>query len=785
MSYPFQEKDRSWQERWEREGRYTTQQSVPGQENLMLLVEFPYPSGNLHTGHWYAFAVPDILARMLRAQGKNVMLPMGFDAFGLPAENAAIKHGVHPREWTEKNIASMKKQFSLMGATFDWSREVSTIDPAYYAFTQQIFLELFKAGLAYRATTTVNWDPVDKTVLANEQVLADGTAERSGAKVEQKEIEQWMMRISTYADRLVDGLDTVDWPDTVVTAQRNWIGRSRGALIPFETARGPIEVFTTRPDTLYGVTFLTVSPELVRTWIEAGAEVSLEVKGYVEEALNRKELDRLQGGKQKSGIDTGLTAIHPLTKETIPVWCADYVLGSYGTGAVMGVPAHDERDQEFAEKFNLPIIEVIDENGLLLNSGPYTGSSSESASDDLVRDAGGRPHTTYRLRDWVISRQRYWGVPIPIIKCEACGYIPVPKDQLPVLLPDLDAYLPTDDGQSPLARATEWVTVPCPACGKEARRETDTMDTFVDSSWYYFRYTDPKNPNLFASPEAISAWLPASLYIGGPEHNTLHLLYSRFIALALHDLGLSPIAEPFAKRINHGIVLGPDGQKMSKSKGNTIDPDELVRTYGSDTVRMYLAFMAPYESSAPWDPRAIMGVHRFIHRVYDFILEQAKTPGAPSRASFSAYTKTLKAISEELPSLKFNTSVAHLMKLFNHLETESSGFDGTFIKNLLILIHPFMPHAASEAWEQLGFEGQVDEQPWPEVNSELLVDDEVTIVVQVNGKLRGSLTVSKENVGNKEFLAAEAAKVVESWISTGITNTIVIPGKLVNFVVQS
>lgn len=785
MSYPFAEKDQAWQERWEREGRYIAQQSDPEKENSMLLVEFPYPSGNLHVGHWYAFAVPDILARMLRAQGKNVMFPMGFDAFGLPAENAAIKNGKHPREWTEGNIASMKKQFSLMGATFDWSREVSTIDPAYYKHTQWIFLELAKAGLAYRASTTVNWDPVDKTVLANEQVMPDGTAERSGAKVEQKEIEQWMMRISSYADRLIDGLDSVDWPETVVAAQRNWIGRSQGALIPFETSVGRIEVFTTRPDTLYGVTFLTVSPEMVRSWKESGAEISPELQAYVDEALNRRELERLQGGKEKTGIDTGFAALHPITQASIPVWCADYVLGSYGTGAVMGVPAHDERDREFAELANLPIIEVIDVEGKLVNSGPHTGSLPNEAVDALVREAGGTPHTTYRLRDWVISRQRYWGVPIPMVRCASCGYVPVPESELPILLPDLDEYLPADDGRSPLARAADWVRTTCPSCGNDAERETDTMDTFVDSSWYYFRYTDPANSERFASPGAINAWLPADLYIGGPEHNTLHLLYSRFIALALHDLGHSPIQEPFAKRINHGLILGPDGRKMSKSYGNTVDPDEQVRLYGADTVRMYLAFMAPYESAGPWNPRAIVGVHRFIHRVYDFALQEGAKPGTPSREALGAYMKTLKAVSDDIPELKFNTAVAHLMKLFNVLEEETSGFDLQFIKNLLILVHPFMPHAASEAWEQLGFEGHVDEETWPVIDAGLLVDDEVVIVIQVNGKLRGSMHVSKENLENKGFLADEAAKVVGNWLSTGILNTIVVPGKLVNFVVQS
>ncbi|HZZ99411.1 MAG TPA: leucine--tRNA ligase, partial [Candidatus Paceibacterota bacterium] len=712
--------EKKWQKYWDSKKLYETPDFAAGKNNFMLMVEFPYPSGDLHAGHWYAFSVPDIYGRYLRMNGYNVMYPIGFDAFGLPAENAAIKRNIHPRDWTKKNITNMTKQLRSMGAAFDWSREVQTIDPEYYKWTQWIFLQLQKAGLAYRAETSVNWCPHDKTVLANEQVV-DGKCDRCGHVVEQRQLSQWMFKITSFADRLVDDLKELDWPASTKAAQENWIGRSEGAVISFEIQNpqikrdkpAMIKVFTTRPDTIFGATFVVTSPEVTKKFMDAGGQLSDEVQKYVEASLNKSELER-QESKEKTGVDTGIKVINPMTGEAIPLWVADYVFGHYGTGSIMAVPAHDERDREFAEKFNLPIKEVVVEDKLV-DSGEFSGLDSEEAKKKIVEELEkkemAKPKKEYRLHDWILSRQRYWGVPIPMIHCEKCGYVPVPESELPVKLPPLKDFMPADDGRSPLAKAKTWLKVKCPECGATAERETDTMDTFVDSSWYYLRYTDPKNDKEFASKEKMKRWLPVPLYFGGAEHNTMHLLYSRFITKALRSQDLVDFAEPFLGRRNHGIILGPDGEKMSKSKGNVVDPDEQVKKYGADTVRMYFAFLGPYDQKYSWNFDSILGVRRFLDRIWKFVSNAEADENAPvSRVINSA----IKNVGNSIKQQKFNTGVSELMKTLNELEG-SENIRKTDVENFVKLLAPFAPHIAEELWQTvLCNEESIHLQSWPE-----------------------------------------------------------------------
>jgi leucyl-tRNA synthetase len=807
-SYNPSKIEKKWQKAWATKKLSVTRDRVEGKENKMVLVEFPYPSGNLHMGHWYAFALPDIYARYWRMRGYNVMYPIGFDAFGLPAENAAIQRNIHPEKWTKQNIAYMTKQLVSMGTMFDFSRVVSTIDPAYYRWTQWMFLKMFERKLAYRATTMVNWCPKDKTVLANEQVV-DGSCERCGTTVQQRLLEQWMMRTTAFADSLIDDLRELDWPHATRVAQQNWIGRSDGALVRWNL-RVPgqpddvhhVETFTTRPDTIFGVTCLVISPELAKKWTDVGWQPSATVKNYVSRALGRRELDRMEAGKDKTGVATGIHAVHPLTGELLPVWVSDYVLGSYGTGAIMAVPAHDGRDFEFATTFQLAIKQVIvpadgahhdlstvfAEEGILVNSGPYNGRSSSDAKSAIAKklhDLGmGGPKRTYKLRDWVLSRQRYWGVPIPIINCPTCGHVPVPESQLPVKLPPLKDFKPADDGRSPLAKATAWLKVKCPTCKGPAERETDTMDTFVDSSWYYLRYTDPTNTKKFADPAAMKAWLPVSIYIGGAEHNTMHLLYSRFFAHALHDMGHLSFSEPFLSRRNHGIILGPDGQKMSKSRGNVVDPDKEVAQFGSDTVRMYLAFMAPYEQGGPWDPKGINGVYRFLTRV--FKLYQKKADKNASAGVERALHAATKKIGVDIDALSLNTCVSELMKLINTIEEADCALTELQRERFLLLLAPLAPHLAEELWQGvLKKKTSIHKQSWPSYDSALLVLDEIQMPVQVNGKLRGLITVPVRT-GQEEALriAKEDPNIAKYIEGFQIRKTIFIPGKLMNLVVS-
>jgi leucyl-tRNA synthetase len=799
--------EKRWQKRWAAEKLYHASDSVAGKRNHLLLVEFPYPSGDLHMGHWYAFALPDMQARYRRMRGDNVMYPIGFDAFGLPAENAAIKRDLHPGDWTKANIKTMTKQLASMGAMFDWSRMVSTIDPAYYRWTQWMFLQMVKRDLAYRATTRVNWCPKDKTVLANEQV-ADGRCDRCGTQVVQRDLEQWMMRTTAYADRLVDDSEGLDWPRTTRLAQQNWIGRSEGARIRWELkvpgqADGAhyLETFTTRADTLYGVTFLVISPEVAHRWMDAGWQPSAQVKNYVSRALGKRELDRMEGGKEKTGEATGVHAINPLTRELVPVWVADYVLGSYGTGAIMAVPAHDQRDFEFARTFSLPILQVIapsdgapwdqskalEAEGVLVNSGPHSGKPCERATRDIIAElkrlkAGGAERT-YKLRDWVISRQRYWGVPIPMIHCASCGWLPVPEDQLPVKLPKLKDYLPADDGHGPLAKVPSFVKTKCPQCKGPARRETDTMDTFVDSSWYYLRYADSKNDKRFAGAEKLKAWLPVPMYIGGAEHNTMHLLYSRFFTKVLYDLGHIDFNEPFTARRNHGIILGPDSQKMSKSRGNVVNPDAEVARYGADTVRMYLAFMAPYEQGGPWDPKGINGVARFLSRVW--ALYQRPADATPNADVERALQHATKKIGEDLDRLSLNTCVSELMKTINVIDEHESTLTTVQRERLALLLAPLAPHIAEELWRTvMGHTESVHVQSWPSVNEALLKLATVAVPVQVNGKVRGVIELAADTPEQGAvFAARQDANVAKHLAQGAVRKIIYVPGRMLNIVV--
>ncbi len=769
MEYNPQKIEPKWQQFWAKQKLCQAPDKDNGKQNYMLLTEFPYPSGDLHMGHWLAFAVPDILSRYLRMKGYNMMYPIGFDAFGLPAENAAIKNNVNPRDWTEKNIAFMTTQFESMGATFDWSRVVSTIDPAYYRWTQWMFLKMFEKGLAYRGTTYVNWCPKDKTVLANEQVI-DGKCERDGEPVIQKELEQWMFKITAYADQLIDDMEGLDWPEVTKTAQRNWIGRSQGALIKFQIVdtNDVLEAFTTRPDTLFGATYVVLAPEhpLVAKITTQQQRPAVDI--YIEGVRHKTERERLEAEKEKTGVFTGVYAINPANDEKIPVWVADYVLSHYGTGAIMAVPAHDERDREFAKKFLLPI------------SDASLGDSKEII-EMLQKKGAGELQTNYRLRDWVLSRQRYWGVPIPMIHCVTCGYQPVPENDLPVLLPELDDFMPTDDGHSPLAKAKDWVSVKCPKCGGDAQRETDTMDTFVDSSWYFIRYADPHNDKEFAAKNKMKQWLPVPMYIGGAEHNTMHLLYSRFFTKVLHDLGYVDFTEPFTGRRNHGIILGPNGHKMSKSKGNVVNPDEQVAQHGADAVRMYLAFMAPYEQAGPWDPKGINGVVRFLYRVWYLAQNYKKSKGGA--ITQSVFHNAIKKIGDDIATLSFNTGVSELMKLLNHLE--KCTVDADTLSIFVQLLAPFAPHIAEEIWQEiLGNEHSVHLQSWPVYDEQLLKEDTIDLPVQINGKVRAVLTVSVDMPEHEVQEAALALEAVQRHIAGKTVKKIIyIPGKMVSIVV--
>lgn len=791
-----------WQKKWEEAGVFHAS-NTSDKPKYYALIEFPYPSGQgLHVGHPRPYTALDVVSRKRRMEGYNVLYPIGWDAFGLPAENYAIKNHVHPEEITKKNIARFKQQIQSLGISFDWSREISTIDPKYYKWTQWIFLQLFKNGLAYKKEMSVNWCTSCKCVLANEEVV-NGVCERCGSEVIHKVKSQWMLKITAYAQRLIDDLDLVDYPDRVKTQQKNWIGRSEGAEVDFNTTAGDkLTVYTTRPDTLYGATYMVVSPEhpFIEKWADKLQNLDA-VRAYQAEAAKKSDFERTEVAKDKTGVRLeGVEAINPLTGTTIPIFISDYVLVSYGTGAIMAVPAHDTRDWEFAKKFDLPIVEVVKggdvqkeaftdcDTGIMVNSGILDGMTVEEAKvriKDYLKETGiGHRKVNYKLRDWVFARQRYWGEPIPIVHCEKCGYVPIDESELPLVLPQVDSYEPTDNGESPLSKMTDWVNTTCPKCGGKAMRETDTMPQWAGSSWYFLRYMDPHNDESFASKEALNYWHQVDWYNGGMEHTTLHLLYSRFWHKFLYDIGQVPTAEPYAKRTSHGMILGENGEKMSKSRGNVVNPDDVVNEFGADTLRLYEMFIGDFEKAAPWSNAGIKGCRRFIERYWN--LQSILIDGEAIRPEMeNSFHKAIKKVSYDIENLKFNTAIASLMALMNVI-AEKGSINKAELSVFTMLLNPFAPHVTEEVWSEMKLgEGMVTEQPWPKYDESKCKDDVIEIVVQVNGKVRARLCVAADIQKDDAIALAKAEDRIAAEINgKNVVKEIYVPGKLVNIVVK-
>ena len=801
MKYDHKNVEKKWQDRWEEAGVFHASNNSD-KPKYYALIEFPYPSGQgLHVGHPRSYTAMDIIARKRRMQGYNVLYPIGWDAFGLPSENYAIKNHVHPAVVTKQNIARFKQQLQSLGLSFDWTREINTTDPEYYKWTQWIFLQLFKHGLAYKKEMAVNWCTSCKCVLANEEVV-NGVCERCGSEVVRKVKSQWMLKITDYAQRLIDDLDLVDYPERVKAQQINWIGRSTGAEIDFGTTAGDsFTVYTTRPDTLFGVTYMVLSPEhpLVEKWKDK-LENPEEVLAYQEEASKKSDFERTEIAKEKTGVRLkGINAVNPVNGVEIPIFISDYVLTSYGTGAIMAVPAHDTRDWDFAKKFGLPIIEVVQggdvqaeaftdcEKGILVNSDILTGLSVDEAKKkiiDYIAEKGiGRPKVNFKLRDWVFSRQRYWGEPIPIVSCPKCGYVAVPESDLPLRLPEVKSYEPTDNGESPLAHMTEWVNTTCPHCGGPAKRETDTMPQWAGSSWYFLRYTDPHNSKVFSGKDALKYWTPVDWYNGGMEHTTLHLLYSRFWHKFLYDIGQVPTPEPYAKRTSHGMILGENGEKMSKSRGNVVNPDDIVRDYGADTMRLYEMFIGDFEKAAPWNTNGIKGCRRFLERFWN--LQDVVCDGDGIRPELEGpFHKTIKKVGEDVENLKFNTAIAALMSLINDIAAVGSVTRGE-LRIFTALLNLFAPHICEEVWEAMKFGGFACQQPWPVYDEAKCTDQTVEIVVQVNGKVRAHLSVPADIGKDDAFAAAKGIDKIEAELSgKKIVKEIYVPSKLVNIVVK-
>ncbi|MGN0516967.1 leucine--tRNA ligase [Eubacterium sp.] len=800
MEYNFKQIESKWQNVWYSQNTFAAKQdfTLP---KYYCLVEFPYPSGQgLHVGHPRSYTALDIVARKKRLEGYNVLYPMGWDAFGLPTENFAIKNHIHPAEVTKNNIARFKEQLQSLGFSFDWTREINTTDPSYYKWTQWIFLQLFKKGLAYKSEMAVNWCTSCKCVLANEEVV-NGVCERCGSEVIRKKQSQWMLKITEYADRLVKDLDDVNFIDRVKTQQRNWIGRSTGAEVDFGTTLGDtLTVYTTRPDTLFGATYMVISPEhpYIEKWADRLENIN-EVRKYQDEAAHKSDFERTELNKDKTGVMLkGVMGINPVNNTEIPIFISDYVLVSYGTGAIMAVPAHDTRDWEFAKKFDLPIIEVVAgskvgvENepftdcatGVMTNSSFLTGMSVEEAkvaiTEWLTKEGKGHQKVNFKLRDWVFSRQRYWGEPIPIVKCEKCGYVPLDESELPLTLPNVESYEPTDTGESPLAKMTDWVNTTCPCCGGPAKRETDTMPQWAGSSWYFLRYCDPHNDKELISKEAAEYWTPVDWYNGGMEHTTLHLLYSRFWHKFLYDIGVVPTAEPYQKRTSHGMILGENGEKMSKSRGNVVNPDEIVDTYGADTMRLYEMFIGDFEKAAPWNSDSIKGCKRFIEKYWN--LQENVVDGDEYTPEMEALMhKTIKKVTEDIDNLKANTAIAAMMSLVNELT--SKGCNKAELKTLTILLNPFAPHVTEEMWEVMSFGGMVNQAEWPKYDEEKTKENNVEIVLQIMGKVRAKITVPVDMAKDDVLAAAKAEpKIAEMLAGKEIKKEIYVPGKLVNFV---
>ena len=803
--YDFKKIEDKWQKIWTENGQYKTDTTDSSKPNYYTLEMFPYPSGNIHMGHVRNYSIGDVVARFKKMEGYNVLHPMGWDSFGLPAENAAIKHGVHPHKWTMANIEDMKAQLKLLGLSYDWEREVATSTPEYYRFTQEIFLKFLEAGLAYKKKSFVNWCPSCETVLANEQVVG-GQCERCDAVVVKKDLEQWYFKTTAFAEELLNDLDTLDgWPEKVKTMQRNWIGKSNGAELRFdiEGTDKSMTVYTTRPDTTYGVTFMVLAPEseLVQELV-AGTEYEADVNAFVQKMHTKTEIERTSSDAEKEGMFIGKYVINPVNGNKIPVWIANYVLADYGTGAIMAVPAHDDRDKEFAQKYNLDIIPVIDEDNKMINSEEFNGMDASKAFDGIVeklaKENRGKKTVNYRLRDWLLSRQRYWGCPIPVVYCDDCGIVPVDKKDLPVLLPTDVEF--TGKGESPLTTSKEFATTACPCCGKEARREVDTMDTFVDSSWYFLRYIDPKNTEEPFSKEMVNKWMPVDQYIGGVEHAIMHLLYSRFFVKAFKSMGMLDFDEPFKNLLTQGMVL-MDGSKMSKSKGNTVSPIEIINKYGADTARLFVLFAAPPERDLDWSEQGVEGCFRFLNRVYRLVDELAEV--AKTNAEVKAVTKedkamrlvihsTLKKVTADLSEkFGFNTAIAALMELINEmykykeLDTRNDGIIREGIETIVTILAPFTPHIGEELWTMIGKEGSVFNISWPSYDESALVQDEVEVIVQVNGKLRAKVSmdanISREDM---EKVAMEDAKVQAAIEGKNVVKVIAVPKKLVNIVVK-
>ena len=799
--YNHREVETKWQKVWDDEKAFKTSDDFT-KPKYYALVEFPYPSGQgLHVGHPRPYTALDIVARKRRMQGYNVLYPMGWDAFGLPTENYAIKNHIHPRIVTENNVKRFKSQLHSLGYSFDWDREINTTDVKYYKWTQWIFLKLFKAGLAYKAEMPINWCTSCKVGLANEEVV-NGVCERCGSEVIRKVKSQWMLKITAYADKLIEGLDTVDYIERVKVSQKNWIGKSTGAEVDF-AVKGKDEkltVYTTRPDTLFGVTYMVISPEhpMIDKYKDDLKNYD-EVVAYREQAAKKSDFERTELAKDKTGVMLdGLTAIDPVNDKEIPIWVSDYVLMSYGTGAIMAVPAHDERDWEFAKKFNMPIIEVVagspvDVNeavytdvatGTLVNSGFLDGLSVADAKEKIIEfmtEKGiGHAKTNYKLRDWVFSRQRYWGEPIPIVHCDKCGYVALPESELPLELPDVESYMPTDNGESPLAAMTEWVNTTCPCCGGPAKRETDTMPQWAGSSWYFLRYTDPHNDKELASQEALKYWMPVDWYNGGMEHTTLHLLYSRFWHRFLYDEGVVPCPEPYQKRTSHGMILGSNGEKMSKSRGNVVNPDDIVRDYGADTLRTYEMFIGAFDLSASWSEDGVKGCRRFLERVWKLQDILTEEDGYSADMEVKLH-QTIKKVSSDFENLKYNTAIAAMMALINEFYKKNSVTKGEY-RTLLTLLNPVAPHITEELWQRAGFDGRVYQTVWPEFDEEKTKEATVEIAVQINGKTRATLAIHKDD--QKDAVIENAKKVITDKLTGSIVKEIYVPGRIVNIVMK-
>ena len=798
--YDHKAVEAKWQQVWDEKECFVAPNDY-SKPKFYALVEFPYPSGmGLHVGHPRSYTALDIVSRKKRMQGYNVLYPMGWDAFGLPTENFAIKNHVHPAEVTKQNVARFKSQLKSLGLSFDWSREINTTDPSYYKWTQWIFLQLFKKGLAYKKEMAVNWCTSCKCVLANEEVV-NGVCERCGSEVVRKTKSQWMLGITKYAQRLIDDLDEMDFVDRVKTQQKNWIGRSTGAEVDFTTTEGDkLTVYTTRPDTLFGATYMVISPEhpMVEVWADKLKNIDA-VRAYREEAARKSDFERTEINKDKTGVCLdGVMAINPVNGKQIPIFVSDYVLMTYGTGAIMAVPAHDDRDWAFAKVFNLPIVEVIAggnvqeapftdvATGTLVNSDFLDGLSVAEAKKKMIAfltEKGiGHEKVNYKLRDWVFSRQRYWGEPIPLVSCEKCGWVPLPEDQLPLTLPDVDSYEPTENGESPLAKMTDWVNTTCPCCGGPAKRETDTMPQWAGSSWYFLRYMDPHNDKELCSKEALEYWSPVDWYNGGMEHTTLHLLYSRFWHKFLYDIGVVPTKEPYAKRTSHGMILGENGEKMSKSRGNVVNPDEIVETYGADTMRLYEMFIGDFEKAAPWSSASIKGCRRFVERVWN-LFEKVQDGDAYSADNETMMHKTIKKVSEDIENLKANTAIAALMSLVNQFYDK--GVNRAEYETLLKIVNPFAPHVTEELWQMLGHDTVLSLEAWPEYDEAKTVESSVEIGVQVNGKIKSTIQLPLDCEQQQAIdIALKDEKVKNAVDGKTIVKTIVVKNKIINLVVK-